>query len=232
MIRISVVDKKMKEKIEALAAKQIPFAVSQGLSNAVQKTRDGELKREYQRVFEKRNEQFFKLTHSVARASISYTKNYGVAIAGVKRADSPKIAGTVGGSTKRKFDSSFMEAHVTGGIRRALRTKKAVPITKGKSPIYPITRSPNTGKVSNARKAKTLYNQDRTFMVGSKSGKSVLMVKTGKRTVKAAYAFVDAVENKKKYNPMPVIMRGVKSRLKTEFKASFVEGLRTARLTV
>jgi hypothetical protein len=232
LISIKAEDKKLQKKIDALVFKQIPFAVSQGLSNAVQKTRDNELKHAYSGTFDKRNEQFFKLTHSVARASISHTKRTGVAIAAIKRADAPKVNGTVGGTTRRKVDTSFMEKHVTGGTRKALRTKKAIPLTQGRSPVLPIKRSPKTGKVSKAKQAKTLYPQDRTYMMGSKGGNSILMVRTGKKTVKAAYVFANSVTNTAKYNPTNMVLRGVTRRMKTETQAALVSALRTSRLMI
>ena len=232
MISIKAKDKKLQKKIDALVDSQIPFAVSQGLSNAVQKTRDNELKHAYSGTFDKRNEQFFKLTHSVARSSISHTKRTGVAIAAIKRADAPKVNGTVGGTTRRKVDTSFMEKHVTGGTRKALRTKKAIPLTQGRSPVLPIKRSRKTGKVSKAKEAKTLYPQDRTYMMGSKGGNSVLMVRTGKKTVKAAYVFANSVTNTAKYNPINMVLRGVTRRMKTETQAALVSALRTSTLII
>lgn len=229
MITITAKDKRLQKKIEAFAAKQMPFAVATGLSNAVQKTRDNELKSAYKRTFDLRNEQFFKLTHSVARASIADTKATGIAIVAIKRADAPRISGTVGGSTKRRVDTSFMEFHVTGGTRKALRTKKAIPVTTGASPVFPIKRSRKTGKISKAKKASTLYNKDNTFMRGKKSGSSVLMVRTGKKTVRAAYVFSDTVTNTAKYNPLQTVKSGVKTRVKTEIQAAMVQALRTSR---
>ena len=229
MITITAKDKKLQRKVEAFAAQQMPFAVAVGLSNAVQKTRDNEVRRAYKLSFDLRNEQFFKLTHSVARASIRDTKATGVAVAAIKRADAPRIDGTSGGSTRRKVDTSFMEFHVTGGTRRALRTKKAIPVTSGASPIYPIKRSRKTGKVSKAKKASTLYKKDNTFMLGKKGGTSVLMVKTGKKTVRAAYVFANSVTNKPKYNPISAVKSGVKTRVKSEIQAAMVVALRSSR---
>ena len=67
-------------------------------------------------------------------------------------------------------------------------------------------------------------------MMGSKGGNSILMVRTGKKTVKAAYVFANSVTNTAKYNPTSLVMRGVKTRMKTETQAALVGALRTSRL--
>ena len=108
-----------------------------------------------------------------------------------------------------------------------MRTKLAVPMTVGG---YKITRK-KTGGVVKAKKASTLYPQDRTFVGKSKkTGKSILFVRTGKKTIKPAYHFETSVKNTRKYNPAPAILRGVNSRINFEFKKAYVRAVKTARL--
>ena len=230
MITIRTNDKKLEGKLDSLVNKQIPFASSQAVSNILTKIRDNELKSEYKRTFDKAvNMQFYKLFHAVARANVADSKRNGFSRAALKRIDSPPVPGTSRGTTKRAVDTSFMEFHVSGGRRSALRTKKAVPITKGVTPPLNIKRSKKTGRIGKARKASTLYKQEGAFTVGPKSGTSILFVRRGKKK-KAAYSLVPYVDNKKKYNPMRTVRSGVKTRAKTEFTAAITSALRTARV--
>ena len=228
MITITAKDKKLQSKIDNLVKGQIMFAASVGLSEATTKARDTNLKDAYEKTFKMRDKQFFKLTHAVARSSIGDAKKSRVATTAIKGADAPRVAGTVGGSTRKAVDTSFMNFHVTGGSRKAKRTKKAVPITKGVTPPLKITRT-KTGKVTNAKKARTIYPKENSFVLGSKSGNSILMVKTGKRTVKAAYTLTPQVKNKKKYNPLRAVKKGVLTRFSFEFKKALIRGLKSAR---
>lgn len=228
MIKFTASDKALQGKLDDFVSRQVPFALSDALSNTLTKIRDNELMRSYKKTFTMRDRQFFKLTHSVARADISATKRSGVAIAAIKRADAPRIPGTVGGTTKKPVDTSFMEKHVRGGRRRALRTKKAVPITKGRTPALGITRT-KTGKVTKAKKASTLYAQDRSFVVGSKTGDAILMVRTGKKTTKAAYLLTPSILNVKKYAPLLAVASGMRTRMKQEFQKSILKAVRTSR---
>lgn len=228
MIKFTASDKALQGKLDDFVSRQVPFALSDALSNALTKTRDNELRRSYKNTFKMRDKQFFKLTHAVARSNISFTKRTGIAVAAIKRADAPRIPGTVGGTTRKPVDTSFMEMHVKGGRRRALRTKKAVPITKGRTPALGITRT-KTGKVTKAKKAKTLYSQDRSFVVGDKNHNSILMVRTGKKTIKAAYLFTPSVKNDPKYGPLAAVARGLRTRLYQEFDKSLLRAVRTSR---
>lgn len=230
MITIKAEDKKLQKKIDALVNKQLMFALSLGLSEAVTKTRDNELKDAYTKTFEMRDRQFFKLTHAVARSSIGDAKRSKIATAAIKGADSPRIAGTVGGSTRKAVKTDFMAFHVTGGSRKALRTKKAIPIEKGITPPLKITRT-SKGKVTKAKKASTLYSSPKSFVIGSRSGTSILMYKTGKKTVKAAYVLTPEIKNKKKYNPLRAVRRGVRARISFEIKKAFIKAIKSARPT-
>jgi len=228
LISVKADDKRLQGKIDNMVNKQIMFAASVGLSEATTKARDTNLKDAYEKTFKMRDKQFFKLTHAVARSSIGDAKRSFIATTAIKGADAPRIAGTVGGSTRKAVDTSFMNFHVTGGTRRALKTKKAVPITKGVTPPLKITRT-KTGKVTKAKKASTLYPKDTTFVKGAKSGNSTLMVRTGKRTIRAAYTLTPEVKNRKKYNPLRAVRKGVLTRFEFEYKKALIRGIKTAR---
>lgn len=230
MIKFTASDKKIQKKLDDFVADQIPFATSLALNNAVTKVRDTELRRSYSQTFDLRSKQFFRLTHKIALSQARVVRSTGVAIAAIKRSDGPRIPGTKERRTKKAVDTSFMEFHVSGGVRRALRAKKAVPITKGRTPVFPIKRSSSSGRISKAKKASTLYRQDRTFMTGKRGDqRSVLMVRTGKKTVKAAYAFVPSVTNTAKYSPEGVVKRGVQDRIKHEFNKALLRAVKGSR---
>ena len=53
------------QQIQKVVDKQLPFAASKGLNNMVVKIRDSEVRHEYKKRFQLRNEQFFLLSHKV-----------------------------------------------------------------------------------------------------------------------------------------------------------------------
>jgi hypothetical protein len=229
-------DKKVKAALERMVAKQLPFAASLALNTTITKARDNELFRSYQKTFKARNKQFFKLTHTIFNSSAKTFRTNGFVRAAIQRNEMPPVQGTKKGRTKtsiegpmtkRRVDTSFMEFHVSGGTRRPLRAKMAVPMTVGG---YKITRT-KTGKVTEAKKAKTLYPQAKTFVgKSSKTGKSILFVRTGKKKTKPAYHFETSVKNTRKYNPATAILQGVNTRIQFEFKKAYIRAVKTGRI--
>ncbi len=229
-------DKKVKAALDRMVAKQLPFAASLALNTTITKARDNELFRSYQKTFKARNKQFFKLTHTVFNSSAKTFRTNGFVRAAIQRNEMPAVQGTRKGRTKtsvegpvskRRVDTSFMEFHVSGGTRKPLRTKLAVPMTVGG---YKITRT-KTGKVTKAKKASTLYSQPKTFVGKSKrTGKSILFVRTGKKKTKPAYHFETSVKNTRKYNPAAAILQGVNARIKFEFKKAYIRAVKTGRV--
>ena len=229
-------DKKVKAALDRMVQRQLPFAASLALNTTITKVRDNELFRDYQKTFKARNKQFFKLTHTVFNSSAKTFRSNGFVRAAIQRNEMPPVAGTKKGRTKtsvegpiqkRRIDTSFMEFHVSGGIRKPLRAKLAVPMTVGG---YKITRT-KTGRVTKAKKASTLYPQPKTFVGKSqKTGKSILFVRTGKKKVKPAYHFEKTVKNRAKYNPAPAILRGVGALINFEFKKAYIRSVKTGRL--
>lgn len=229
-------DKKVKAALDRMVNKQLPFAASLALNTTITKVRDDELFRSYQKTFKVNNRQFFKLTHTIFNSSARTFRQSGYVRAAIQRNEMPPVQGTKKGRTKtsiegplqkKRVDTSFMEFHVSGGTRRPLRNKLAVPMTVGG---FKITRK-KTGGVVKAKKASTLYAQDRTFVGKSKkTGKSILFVKTGKKTVKPAYHFQTSVKNVRKYNPASAILKGVNSRINFEFKKAYIRAVKTGRL--
>lgn len=229
-------DKKVKAALDRMVKKQLPFAASLALNTTITKVRDNELFSAYSKTFKVNNKQFFKLTHTIFNSSAKTFRSNGFVRAAIQRNEMPPIQGTKkrrtktsieGPLLKRRVDTSFMEFHVSGGTRKPLRSKLAVPMTVGG---YKITRK-KTGGVVEAKKAKTLYPQDRTFVGKSqKTGKSILFVRTGKKTTKPAYHFQKSVKHNKKYNPAPAILRGVNARINFEFKKAYIRAVKTGRI--
>ena len=231
-------DKEVKAALDRMVKKQLPFAASLALNTTITKVRDNELLNSYKRSFTLRNKQFFKLTHTIFNSSAKTFRQTGAVTAAIQRNEMPPVRGTRKGRTKtsiegplpggkRRVDTSFMEFHVSGGTRRPFRAKMAVPMTVGG---YKITRT-KTGKVTEAKKASTLYPQPKTFVGKSKkTGKSILFVRTGKKKIKPAYHFETSVKNVRKYNPATAILRGVNARINFEFKKAYVRAVKTGRI--
>jgi hypothetical protein len=229
-------DKKVKAALDRMVTKQLPFAASLALNTTITKARDNELFRSYQKTFKARNKQFFKLTHTIFNSSAKTFRTNGFVRAAIQRNEMPAVQGTRKGRTKtsvegpmskRRVDTSFMEFHVSGGTRRPLRSKLAVPMTVGG---YKITRT-KTGKVTKAKKASTLYPQAKTFVgKSSKTGKSILFVRTGKKKTKPAYHLETSVKNTRKYNPATAILQGVNTRINFEFKKAYIRAVKTGRI--
>ena len=118
------------QQIQKVVDKQLPFAASKGLNNMVVKIRDSEVRHEYKKRFELRNESFFKnLSHKVFFSNVRQLNRQGVLTASIQRAELPAPPGSVGRSMG--VDTSFMEFHLKGGIRKPLKSKLAVPMTVG-----------------------------------------------------------------------------------------------------
>lgn len=238
MITIEVKgDKKQRMALERMVKKQIPFAASLALNTTVAKVRNDDVWRQYEKTFKARNKQFFKLTHTVFNSQAKTFNSMGFVRAAIMRNESAPPAGTKKGRTKtsvegplskRRVDTSFMEFHVSGGIRKPLRAKKAVPMTTSD---FKITRT-KTGKVTKAKKASTLYPQDRTFVRKSKrTGKSILFVRTNKKKKpQPAYHFQPSVKINRKYNFADAAVRGFNARVQFEFKKAIIRATKTGRI--
>lgn len=217
-------DKRISKKLNDLMVRQIPFAMSKALNNLTHDIRDKDLSRVYGKTFEVRNQRFFRLTHDVRQSRKSQWQRMGAVVSAIQPGEAPTRMGMSG--RPKKVDTSFMKLHVKGGTRLPKKSKLSVPVTTSEpSAIFPIKRSTKTGKVSKARKASTLYPQKRTFM-----RKNVLMVRTGKDTVKAAYHFEPSVQIKRKYSPLAAVKSGIRTRANQAITRGFVEAMRSARI--
>jgi len=214
------------DQIQDVIDKQMPFAMSKGLNTMVVKIRDSEVRHEYKKHFELRNESFFKnLSHKVFFSSKRQINRFGFLTASIQRAELPQPAGTLGKSLG--VDTSFMELHLKGGTRKPLRSKLAVPMTVGGADIK---RSRRTGRINKSKQAKILYPKDNTFVAKSKNtGKSILFQRRTKKKVIPMYHFETSVKNKRKYNPVRAVQRGVQARAKFEMQAAMIKAIKTAR---
>ena len=192
----------------------------------VVKIRDSEVRHEYKKRFELRNESFFKnLSHKVFFSNVQQLNRQGVLTASIQRAELPAPPGSVGRSMG--VDTSFMEFHLKGGIRKPLKSKLAVPMTVGGAKI---TRTKKTGRIVKSKQVKVLYPQDNTFVGKSKkTGKSILFQRTTKKRVTPMYHFEASVKNKRKYNPVRAVQTGVQARAKFEIGGAMIKAIKTAR---
>ena len=214
------------DQIQQVVDKQLPFAMSKGLNTMVTKIRDNEVRHEYKKHFELRNESFFKnLSHKVFGSSKRQIDRFGFLTASIQRAELPPPAGAFGRSLS--VDTSFMELHVTGGTRKPLRSKLAVPMTVGGANIR---RAKRTGKITKSKQPKVLYPKDNTFVAQSqRTGKSILFQRQSRKKLIPMYHFEASVKNTRKYNPVLAVKRGVEARSQFEMRAAMIRAIKTAR---
>lgn len=214
------------QQIQKVVDKQLPFAASKGLNNMVVKIRDSEVRHEYKKRFQLRNESFFKnLSHKVFFSNVRQFKQYGVLTASIQRAELPAPPGSVGRGLG--VDTSFMELHLKGGTRKPKGAKLAVPMTVGGAKI---TRTRKTGRVVKSKQVKVLYPKDNTFVGKSKkTGKSILFQRTSKKRVTPMYHFETSIKNTRKYNPVRAVMNGVQARAKFEISTAMIKAIKTAK---
>ncbi len=215
-------------QLDRAIKRQVPFAVSKGLNDMVVEIRDNEVRKEYQKTFELRNESFFKnLTHKVFFSNKRQVRRFGLLIASIQRSELPPPPGAVGRQISK--DTSFMDLHIKGGTRKPLGAKKAVPMTVGGAVIK---RAKGSGKVVKSKQVKTLYPLDNTFVRNSrKTGKGILFQIKGKKSI-PMYHFQSSVKNKKKYNPARAVKKGIEKRFKRNIQTAFVKALKTTKIFV
>tara|TARA_R100000388_G_C7201932_1_gene138997 strand:- start:43 stop:735 length:693 start_codon:yes stop_codon:yes gene_type:complete len=215
-------------QLDRAIKRQVPFAVSNALNDMVVEIRDNEVRKEYEKTFELRNESFFKnLTHKVFFSNKRQVRRFGLLIASIQRSELPAPPGSVGRNINK--DTSFMDLHVKGGIRKPLGAKKAVPMTVGGADIK---RAKGTGKVVKSKQVKTLYPKDNTFVRNSRrTGKPILFQVKAKKEI-PMYHFQPSVKNKKKYNPARAVKKGIEKRFKRHIQTGFVNALKTTKIFV
>ncbi len=215
----------LSNQLSKVVNKQLPFAASKGLNNMVTKIRDNEVRQEYKKVFELRNESFFKnLSHKIFFSNVRQLKRFGVLVASIQRSELPAPPGSVGNQINK--DTSFMDLHITGGTRKPLGKNKAVPFSVSSGII---TRNKRTGRVVKSKEVKTLYARKDTFTGDIKAGKGVLFQRK-KKTIIPLYHFQSSVRNTKKYNPERAVKRGISARVQRELTFAMVKAIKTARI--
>ena len=214
-------------QLSKVVEKQLPFAASKGLNNMVTKIRDNEVRQEYKKVFELRNESFFKnLSHKIFFSNVRQLKRFGVLVASIQRSELPAPPGSVGNRIDK--DTSFMDLHITGGTRKPLGKNKAVPFSVSSGII---TRNKRTGEVVKSKEVKTLYARKDTFTGDIRAGVGVLFQRKRKsRDIIPLYHFQRSVRNTKKYNPERAVKRGISARVQRELTFAMIKAIKTARI--
>lgn len=225
-LSISVNAGELTHQIQQVVDKQLPFAMSKGLNTMVTKIRDSEVRHEYKKKFELRNESFFKnLSHKVFGSSKRQLNQFGFLTASIQRAELPPPAGSLG--KPLSVDTSFMELHLTGGTRKPLGSKLAVPMTVGGANIK---RSKRSGKIHKSKQPKVLYPKSNTFVAKStRTGKSILFQRRARKKLTPMYHFEASTRIKKKYDPVRAVRRGVEARAQFEIRAAMIRAIKTAR---
>ena len=214
-------------RLDNLVKKQAPFALSLALNRTITTTRNVDLMLEYRRFFEMRNKKFFEQVHQIRPSVVAFTRKTGMAIAAIQRSELPSVAGTSKGRSGRKAQTKFMERHVRGGTKVPTKRKKiAIPFEEV------VTRKKagaRAGSVNKAYEPKTIKQSGKSFYI-EKAGKLFLGKRTSKRKTKVFYMLKDSVQIKGGYNPEAAVKRGMKKYFKIQYKAAFIQALRTARL--
>ena len=216
-------------RLDNLVKKQAPFALSLALNRTITTTRNVDLMLEYRRFFEMRNKKFFEQVHQIRPSVVAFTRKTGMAIAAIQRSELPSVAGTSKGRSGRIAQSKFMERHVRGGTKVPTKRKKiAIPFEEV------VTRKKagaRAGSVNKAYEPKTIKQSGKSFYI-EKAGKLFLGKRTSKRKTKVFYMLKDSVQIKGGYNPEAAVKRGMRKYFKIQYKAAFIQALRTARLRV
>jgi len=79
----------LRNRMEKLVQRQLPFATTMATTRTAVKLRDVEVTREYRDTFETRNKGFIKLTHRVFGSDVKSTKATGIAVASIQPVDDP-----------------------------------------------------------------------------------------------------------------------------------------------
>ena len=216
-------------RLDNLVKKQAPFALSLALNRTITTTRNVDLMLEYRRFFEMRNKKFFEQVHQIRPSVVAFTRKTGMALAAIQRSELPSVAGTSKGRSGRKAQTKFMERHVRGGTKVPTKRKKiAIPFEEV------VTRKKagaRAGSVNKAYEPKTIKESGKSFYI-EKAGKLFLGKRTSKRKTKVFYMLKDSVQIKVGYNPEAAVKRGMRKYFKIQYKAAFIQALRTARLRV
>ena len=233
MISISVKDHKLKDKMENMIAKQMPFALSLALNKTLRIARDNYLRPAYSNTFERRNVQFFKGVHTISNSDKRQWRQMGALIGAIQERSSQPPAGSRRGvGDKKAMDTSFMNAHVVGGNRYPKRKKKFVPFSD--APIKRRTGGAQAGKVLASASPKTLYptGGGRTF-ISEVKGTPILFKKVGRgksQRLQRMYHLQPVIYNKPKYRPVDIVRKAVNRHINFTLKSAIIQSIKTAKL--
>ena len=218
----------MHKKLDNLVRKQFSFAATRATTKTAVEVRNRYVLPEYRKQFAVRNKNFGRIVHTVKAADLKHTRRTGVAVAAIKRWDSPSVTGTTKRNEprigKRPKSTEFMDRHVTGGQKTGTRGKKiAIPLTNS-----PITYGMG-GKISKSFQPEQVIKSGRGFVFKGRGGKSFIgRMTSGELDV--LYTLAQSTKIDKRYNPLPAARRGFAARFPRKFRESFIQALKTAKL--
>ena len=232
LIEIKSDSAKLAARLEALVKKQATFAAAVAATKTAKDVRDQYVLPNYRRTFDVKNRAFEKVVHNVSAADARHAKKTGIAVAAIKRKDSPRIQGTAKRaerSSRGPTDTSFMERHVKGGTKTPKGKHLAIPISDGS--VRRRKGGPKAGAILKASQPKTII--DRGGFVLGKRGKQFIARrrKRGKgKGLEIMYSLANQAQIPKRYNPMPDAERGVRVRYPVQWRFAFIKALKTAKL--
>ena len=204
------------KQIERKLERQIPFVTSVAMNSALQKTRDNEVWRAYDRAFEVRNKTFFKLALRVFRSTRSQSRAYGRLMASVQEKDLPPPPGCAPARGKEAHTRK-LRLHTTGGTKTPRGQKIAIPVT-GR-----VGRTA-TGRVRAAQKPRAITNSKRGFRAGK-----YIMRRKNKKQIEVMYHLEPSAKIKRVFDPLSAVKSGMNSRMRHEFAAAWIRAIKTMR---
>ena len=168
--------------LDRMTADQLPFAVSLGINNTMQRVRDGEIRRAYDRTFERRSENFFKHTHATFRSDKSQVKgNNGIIHGAIQASHLPPPPGLSTTSQEniskngKPAKPGQIARHITGRTRTPIKARSiAIPAYARKKPVSRTA----SGAIRKSQRPKELIPKSTVFVTKKDNGVRLIMRRT------------------------------------------------------
>ena len=241
--------------LERLTVDQLPFALALGINKTMTDVREIEIRREYDRTFKRRSENFFKHTHAIFRADKRQVKKTGGLHGAIQASHLPPPPGIKAERIAAKGKPAKpgqIARHITGGTRTPIKARSvAVPSTKRKKPV---SRTASGAIRPNQRPKKLLLQptvfvskpdeEGRRFIMrrtasarkGIESrkkkrmaGEAVRKVSDPARKVETLFALLPRTKIRPTYRLMQAATPAFHNRLPLNLGSSIGRALRTAK---
>lgn len=244
--------------MDRVTADQLPYALSLGINNTMQRVRDDEIRRAYDRTFKRRSENFFKHTHATFRSNKSQAKSNNGIIHGAIQASHLRPPPGLSSKSREKIGKKGkpvtpgqIARHITGGTRAPTKAQSVAVASRYRR--KPVSRS-SSGAIRPGQRPKALIPKPTIFVTkgdngvrfimrrtasairGSAnrkakraSGQSVKKLRDETRKVETLFALLPNTKIKPTYNLMGAAIPALRKRLPLNIGASIGRALRTAK---